>query len=102
MALKIQHSNIKNLMYIDLNNSENIAKFLKKLVIYDVRPFIRELREVVPREFDFLREARLLEAMKFRLSEDSELDSIKVPRVLSELCTEKMLTMEFIEGINYI
>ena len=58
---------------------------------------VQELRDAVPKEFDFLREARLTEAIGNSLRAGGY-DRVRTPRVLGALSTARLLVLERMEG----
>ncbi|GMH35951.1 hypothetical protein BSKO_03819 [Bryopsis sp. KO-2023] len=97
VVVKIQHDMVKGLMHVDLNNVELMGKFLKNVLPFKVAPIVQEMRRAIPLEFNFLREARLAKAIKTRLA-SSEFGDLLVPESVMELCTDRMLVLEYMEG----
>lgn len=97
VVIKIQRDVVKGLMDADLNNAEMMGEFLKNVLPFEVRPIVCEMRNAIPREFDFVREARLSQAVRSRLA-SPEFSNLLIPRAAMELCTEKMMVTEFMEG----
>ena len=57
------------------------------------------MRQTVPKEFDFIREARLQSALRARLGAAGFADKIVVPRPLLAACSRTLLVMEKLEGL---
>jgi len=57
------------------------------------------MRQTVPKEFDFIREARLQSALQARLGAAGFADKIVVPRPLLSACSRTLLVMEKLDGL---
>lgn len=57
------------------------------------------MRQTVPKEFDFIREARLQSALRARLGAAGFADRIVVPRPLLAACSRTLLVMERLDGL---
>ena len=57
------------------------------------------MRQTVPKEFDFIREARLQSALRARLGAAGFADRIVVPRPLLAACSRTLLVMEKLAGL---
>ncbi len=101
VALKIQKPGIRNTIELDLAILENFADVLEKR--FHEGPFqspkavVGEIKRALRKELDFVNEAHNFD--KFR-NNFKEVDYIKVPKVYWDLTTEKLLTMEFIDGVK--
>ena len=99
VAVKVQRPDIKEIIELDLEILENLAGFLEKRLhkgwIYRPKLIVKEFKKAIRRELDFTKEAHNFE--KFRIN-FKDVDYIKVPKIYWEMTTEKVLTMEFIEG----
>lgn len=101
VALKIQKPGIQHIIELDLSILENFADILEKR--FPEGPFqspkavVGEIKRALRKELDFVNEAHNFD--KFR-NNFKGIDYIKVPKVYWDLTTEKLLTMEFIEGVK--
>ena len=59
-----------------------------------------EMRDTVGKEFDFVREARLMKAIAARLAGDTDL-RIRIPQPLMDLTTPGLLVMQRMEGTPF-
>jgi hypothetical protein len=64
---------------------------------FDHTRILREYRAQVPLEFDFEREARMLETLG-RACEEATEARVAAPAIARGLCAPKMLAMRFVEG----
>ena len=88
-------------MEIDLDilaGLAQLAEMLPELAPYRPQAMVAEFRRVVRRELDFTREARNLEqfARNFRRN-----PHVRIPRCYHELSTERVLTMEWLDGWRF-
>lgn len=101
VALKIQKPGIRTTIEVDLSILESLADMLEKRLrngsFYSPKSIVAEIKKTIRKEMDFLNEAHNFD--KFR-NNFKNIDYIKVPKVYWELTTEKLLTMEFIEGVK--
>jgi len=74
-----------------------LEKRLRNGPFYSPKSIVAEIKKTIRKEMDFLNEAHNFD--KFR-NNFKDIDYIKVPKVYWELTTEKLLTMEFIEGVK--
>lgn len=99
VAVKVQRPDIQPVIERDLSIILDLAKFLEKYVpdIASLNPvaIVQEFSETLLKELDFTNEAENAE----RFGEQFEgVLAIKVPAVLREFSSKKILTMEFISG----
>jgi aarF domain-containing kinase len=99
VVLKIQNEGMRALMDSDCRNLQRLASFVGDIMPFDVVGLLSEMRQTVPKEFDFLREARLQAVMGGRLAADGH-GHIVVPRPCAGLTTRRLLVMERLDGIS--
>ncbi len=98
VAVKVQYPDIGPLVRSDLANLR--ALFTAVGIIerdLDLMPLIEELGDHVPRELDFRREGQSAETIAGYFEAR---DDVHVPRIHWPLSTERVLVMEYIEGIK--
>jgi len=101
VAVKVRRPNIRKLVETDLQIMETLAGLLEQYVA-DVRVFdpvntVKEFSRLVRSELDFSMEAARIERAA-ELSADNP--TFRVPKVFPALCSARVLTMEFIEGVK--
>lgn len=101
VAIKIRRPNIGRMVEIDVEIMETVAALLEQYVA-DVRVFdpvntVKEFARLVRSELDFSMEAARIERTA-GLSADNP--NFRVPKVHRALCSTRVLTMEFIDGIK--
>lgn len=101
VAVKVQRPDIRKVIDLDLAILHDLARFTEKHVtdLSGMNPVgvVEEFSETLLKELDFTHEAD--NAIRFSAQfEDNR--QIKVPEVYQELSTSRVLTMEFISGLN--
>lgn len=101
VAVKVQRPNVKRIMETDIEIMLYFAKALENHVekLRDFKPvkIVNEFREWTEKELDFRLEAR--NAKRFYENfKDSK--TVCIPKVYDDLTTEKVLTLEFVEGVE--
>ena len=98
VAVKIQYPGVAALMEADLDALESIFAALARLEPnIQLQPIADYLRWTLPLELDFHREAGAIEELRNALSDR---DDVVVPKVVSQLTTERLLVMELMEGVK--
>ncbi|KAL6957420.1 hypothetical protein U1Q18_047013 [Sarracenia purpurea var. burkii] len=103
VAVKVQHAHMTDTAATDYATVELIVNTLHRIFpTFDYRWLIDEVRETLPKELDFLLEAKnSVKCMdNFRKLSPHIADYVYAPRVYWNLSTSKLLTMEFIDGIQ--
>ncbi|HVG63401.1 MAG TPA: AarF/ABC1/UbiB kinase family protein [Hyalangium sp.] len=96
VAVKVQYPGVGDSLKGDLDNLGMVVKTLSKTAkVMDRTAYFQELREELLLELDYRREARLCQG--FRQS-TARLPDLKVPDVISERTSERVLTLELLEG----
>ena len=101
VAVKVQRPNVKKIMETDIEIMYYIANLLEKNV-ERIRRFnpvriVNEFREWTEKELDFRLEAR--NAKRFYENFKGS-KTVHIPKIYDDLTTEKVLTLEFIDGIE--
>jgi predicted unusual protein kinase regulating ubiquinone biosynthesis (AarF/ABC1/UbiB family) len=98
VAVKVQYPGIAQLMEADLAALEGIFGAIKRLEpSINLQPILDYLRWTLPMELDFRREAKAIVALKEAMSHR---DDVLVPEVVEGMNTERLLVMEFVEGVK--
>ncbi|XP_044460547.1 putative ABC1 protein At2g40090 [Mangifera indica] len=101
VAVKVQHTHMTDTAAADHATVELIVNTLHKFFpSFDYRWLLDEMRESLPKELDFLLEAKNSEKVmeNFRKLSPHIANYIYTPRVHWNLSTSKLLTMEFMDG----
>lgn len=97
-AVKIQYPNLRRDSKVDLS-----AIFFCALLLETVRPdfgyswLVPDFAQSLTRELNFLQEARNAERVAAMFSHDKR---VKIPAVYGDLTSERVLTMEWIDGVK--
>jgi ubiquinone biosynthesis protein len=101
VAVKVQKPNITQKIAADIAIMRQIASFLKERLkeygIDDAGMIIDEFEKTIKKELDFNIEALNLKRFAKNFTENA---NIKVPRLYEDLTTQRILTMEYIEGVK--
>ena len=98
VAVKVQYPDIENLVDTDLVVLEQIVKAVTRLMpAIQLQPIVNHLKETLPLELDFKHEAESMAMLRAALAHRAD---VLVPAVVPELSTERLLIMEYIEGIK--
>ncbi len=98
VAVKVQHHDIRHRVRVDLDILTGLAQLAERLP--ELKPYrpcatAAEFQRALRRELDFTRERRHLEQFGKAFEENEQ---VKIPRVFSEVCSERVLVMEWLEG----
>lgn len=102
VVLKIQRPGIRPKIESDVNILHAAAGYLEEAFeqahIMDLRGMVRDFAKSLGQELDYQVEANNMERFRrnFAGSED-----VKIPAIYRELCTDQVLTMEFIAGKKF-
>ncbi len=98
VAVKVQYPGIQSLITADLVALEGIFGGISRLEpSVWLQPILGYLRWTLPLELDFRREAGAIVDLKDALGHR---DDVVIPNVVEELSTERLLIMEFVEGVK--
>ncbi|MEY2493395.1 MAG: ubiquinone biosynthesis protein, partial [Verrucomicrobiota bacterium] len=99
VAVKVQRPNIREQMVEDLEALEDIAEFLDKHTDlgkrYEFSRMLEELRKSLMRELDYRQEAHNLTVFREQMK---SFDRLIVPAPITDYCTSRVLTMEYVPG----
>ncbi len=101
VAVKVQRPGIRATIEVDLEIMFHLAelteKHFKELGTLDPIGIVREFSRTIKKELDFDIEADNIERFARNFQSDT---TIYIPKVYRHLSTDKVLTMEFVEGIK--
>jgi hypothetical protein len=103
VAIKVQRAGLKELFDIDLKNLKKLAVLLDKFdpksdgADRDWVKIYEESERLLYLEIDYLHEAKNTD----RFAKDfEEIDWVRVPKVIREVTTPRVLTMEFVQSLK--
>jgi len=98
VAVKVQYPDIAGIMTTDLTILQQIVHEIARFVPdVQLQPILDHLKETLPLELDFQREARAMESLRAALQHRSD---VLIPEVIPDLSTRRLLVTEFVEGIK--
>jgi ubiquinone biosynthesis protein len=101
VVLKVQRPNVHEVTEIDIEIMRSLASMAERyspsLYLLNSTGLVEEFGQQINRELDFLLEAHNTVRFAENFAHD---ETIKVPEVYMDLCTRKIVTMEFLDGIN--
>ena len=98
VAVKVQYPGIPGLIEADLEALEAIFDAIARLESeVRLRPIADYLRWTLPLELDFGREAGAMTGLRRALGHRAD---VVVPEVVEGMTTERLLVMEFVEGVR--
>jgi len=99
VVVKVRRPDIEKIIGVDLEIILNLTRLVEKHIpetrVYDPVARVEEFVEAMHRELDFTREAFNIERFRQNFEGDS---TVYVPRVFWEATSQKVLTIEYIEG----
>ncbi len=100
VVVKVQHAGIRDGVRVDLDLMVGLAQLAERipeLASYRPVAIVAEFRRTLRRELDFGRELRNLQQFRHEFGDDP---TVHIPRPFPGLSTQRVLTMELIEGIK--
>jgi len=101
VAVKVQRSNIDQLVRMDLNSLKFVIRVIMRFVdtskFVDLMAVYREFERTVYEEIDYITEAANCKRFKVMFEDDP---TIYIPRVYDEYTTRRVLVLEWINGIK--
>jgi predicted unusual protein kinase regulating ubiquinone biosynthesis (AarF/ABC1/UbiB family) len=98
VAVKVQYPEVATLVRADLASLRFVLGALARVERdFDWEPLLDELGDAVPRELDFEQEARAAARIARDLAARRD---VRVPAVLGEWSTRRVLVMEYVDGIR--
>lgn len=102
VAVKVQHGGIEEAMVLDFEILRGLVSFVEKTFaasrIWQPREHLEELRLMLERELDYTVEMRNTQRVAHNFRHDPE---VHIPAMVPELCTKRLLVMEFVEGVKF-
>lgn len=101
VIIKIQRPNIQNMIDTDLRILSDLAKLIEKNVqeshLFSPCRIVSEFSKTIQSELNFYREGQNIERFHKNFADDK---TVYIPKVYWELTTDRILTMEYIDGIK--
>ncbi|KAK9822468.1 hypothetical protein WJX81_005700 [Elliptochloris bilobata] len=100
VVIKVQNKKMQGLMDSDVRNLGRLCCFVSSVLPFNPFLMLEEVRETVPREFDFVREACLMKALGERLRAAGH-SLVLVPEPVSALTSPRLLVMQRMQGVPF-
>ena len=98
VAVKVRVPGIEDIVDIDLTAARSLAIMFKDMLPQiDLPTILKELKLSVQEELDYRIEVKNMDTFRTQHGHD---ENIIIPAIHHHLCTEKVLIMEFIEGVK--
>jgi ubiquinone biosynthesis protein len=101
VAVKVQHPGVREQFESDVGLLTYVARLLEALVeetgVYTPTDVVAEFDRAIHEELDFKNEARNARDMA---AASQDISCVVIPRVIDELSSGSVLTLEFVEGIK--
>jgi predicted unusual protein kinase regulating ubiquinone biosynthesis (AarF/ABC1/UbiB family) len=102
IAIKVRRPNIQSVIQTDFRTISIIIWFAHHFLpmpkgFINFKVLYKELKEVIVRELDFSQEKNNLLYFQERFK---NIEGVKIPEVFSELSTQKVLVMEWVDGVK--
>ena len=96
LAIKVQYPGISKSIDSDVNNAASILKLFRLIPeSLDIDPLLATAKAQLHDEANYLLEADYLKLYRQRMGED---EVFRLPQVIDELSTDKVLAMTYVEG----
>ncbi|MCP4606490.1 MAG: AarF/ABC1/UbiB kinase family protein [Proteobacteria bacterium] len=98
VAVKVQHIGVEGMSRSDLKTIKRIVGIIKIFLhVHGLDNFYQEIRSMIFLELDFQHEAAHIGEIACNFVDSSK---VVLPRVIPELSTSRVLTLEFVDGIK--
>ncbi|NUN48971.1 MAG: AarF/ABC1/UbiB kinase family protein [Candidatus Brocadiae bacterium] len=101
VVVKVRRPGLERIIRTDLDIMAKLAQLMEENLpesrSYHPRAIVAEFARSIVREIDFTREAFSIRKFERNFRDD---ERFVVPRVYPEMCTKKLLTVEFIDGLK--
>lgn len=98
LAVKVQYEGLYDQTESDIEALSFLARFL--YVFTDVREPVEDIGKKVYEELDYSQEVKNHLLIKSIWEDNKDNKNIYIPKIYQELCTDKILVTEFIDGTN--
>jgi ubiquinone biosynthesis protein len=100
VAVKIQRPDIRKIIETDIRILAHLADLIEKYIpeshVFDPSGLVSQFQHWINEELNFFQEGRNIHRFKKNFADE---EKIYVPKIYWDLCTTRILTIEFIEGL---
>jgi ubiquinone biosynthesis protein len=101
VALKVQRPNIVETIEVDMDILRSVAhlaeRYSHQVYLFNVLGLVEEFAQQIRRELDFRMEVNNMRRFSQNFAGDA---TVHIPEVYAELCTQRVITMEYLDGIS--
>jgi ubiquinone biosynthesis protein len=98
VCVKVQHRDIDRIVRLDLKTIRRIMQIVQFFVpVRGLEAYYHQIRELLTQELDFALEADHIERIAKNFTGDA---SVVFPRPVRDVCTARVLTTTFVEGVK--
>ena len=98
VAVKVQYPGVAGIIATDLTILQSIVTEIARIMPrFQLQPILDYLKETLPQELDFRREAIAMTELRAALQHRTD---VLIPEIVPELCTKRLLVMDFVNGIK--
>lgn len=101
VAVKVQKPGIYEIVLADVKIMKEVAiktdKYITKVKTYNLPAIIKEFERSIFKELDYMEEVMNMQKVTHNFENE---DYIKIPKVYTDYCSDKVITMELIDGIE--
>jgi ubiquinone biosynthesis protein len=101
VVLKVQRPDIVEIVEVDIDIMRNVARLVERysptFYLFNSVGLVEEFAQQIKKELDFRMEANNMRRFAQNFARD---EMIYIPDVYLELCTKRIITMEYLDGIN--
>lgn len=102
VAVKVQHVGIEEKMQLDFEILRGLVTFIEKTFaasrVWQPTQHLEELQLMLERELDYRYEMKNTVRVARQFRRD---DSVHIPEMFTDLCSKRVMVMEFIPGIKF-
>lgn len=98
VVVKVQHNNIEDIAEVDLNIMQKLTNLTA--YFFDIKGMeyaYTQVRKMIEEELDFTKEASSMQQIAANLVDEPQ---VKIPTIVPEFSTQRVLTSEFCEGVK--
>ena len=101
VAVKVQKPGIYEVISVDVQIMKSIAekadKYITKTRTFNLPAMVKEFERSIFKELDYMEEVMNMQKVTKNFEHE---DYIKIPKVYTDYCSDKVITMELIDGIQ--
>ena len=101
VVLKVQRPDIVEATEVDMDILRSVAhlaeRYSHQVYLFNALGLVEEFAQQIKKELDFRMEVNNMRRFSQNFAGDA---TVYIPEIYSELCTQRVITMEYLDGIN--